>query len=226
MLAEAFSRACANLLMPGIVRIFLWCLLAYVVVGGVFAWVAGVLISSLTGAMGWEGAWLHWAGSLGGLMIAWFLFPLFYPVLMSFFDERMAEVIEKQDYPQLPVATPPFWPTFAQDMKFSLKAVLLNLLCLPLYFVPILGIGLYYGLNGYLLGVQFFRMSAGRRVGLAEAEALIVAHRSKIMLAGVGISISATIPVLNLAAPVLGVATLLHLFHLVTGAQRMEIIEP
>ncbi len=132
----------------------------------------------------------------------------------------MAEIIEREDYPQLPPAQPPFWPTLLQDVMFSLKAIGLNLICLPLYFSPLFGLALYYGLNGYLLGTQFFRMAAGRRASQADAERLRRSARFSIVSAGVAISFCSTIPVINLVAPLLGVAVMLHLFHALNGAEK------
>jgi uncharacterized protein involved in cysteine biosynthesis len=143
---------------------------------------------------------------------------------VSFFDDQIADTIERADYPQLTPAAPPFWPTFRQDLIFTLKAIALNVICLPFYLIPLVGWCLYYALNGYLLGTQFFRMSAGRRASKGEAEALLTANRGAILLAGVAISFFATIPLVNLIAPVLGVATMLHLFHGVRGTGRVEIL--
>ena len=44
------------------------------------------------------------------MIAAHLFFPLLYPILISFFDNTVADVIEHQDYPQLPPATGPFWP--------------------------------------------------------------------------------------------------------------------
>lgn len=224
MLLQSFTKAVQNLLNPGIWKIFLFCLLVYIAAGLAFAaglgWVAAQFATSdhipayLSGLI---------AGA-GGTVLAWFLFPLLYPVLMSFFDEAMAEKIERSDYPQLMRATPPFWPTFWHDVLFSLKAIALNLLFLPLYFIPLFGQLLYYGFNGYLLGAQFFRMSGGRRDSRATVEGLISQHRNKIILGGALIMLCATIPILNLAAPVLGVATMLHLYHALKGNNQVTIL--
>lgn len=226
MLVSNFSKALHNLLLPDIMKIFLLCMLAYIVGWSAVAWVLSGLISSYIATTATEGFFVHALGSVGGVVIAWFLFPLLYPVLISFFDEKIAEIIERKDYPQLPASQPPFWPTLTNDILFSLKAVGLNIICFPLYLIPMLGIILYYGLNGYLLGKQFFRMAAGRRVSESEAAILQKKAGNSILLIGVAISFCATIPILNLAAPVLGVATMLHLFHELKGANKQQILPP
>lgn len=226
MLATAFSKAFSNLFQAGVLKYFLISVLVYV-----FGWLGlssaiGVGIAELTGTIGAEKWFVGAIASFSSGVLAWFLFPLLYPILIGFFDEQVAEAIELKDYPQLPKATPPFWPTLAQDAWFSVKAILINLLCLPLYLIPLFGQVLYYGLNGYLLGAQFFRMSAGRRETRANVQALIAENRGKIITAGVGVMLAATIPFLNLAAPILGVAVMLHLYHLTRKNDRVTILNP
>ena len=224
MLLESFAKAFRDLLLPGIIKLFLLCLVAYAI--GWFALAGGLgwLIAYFTTGTQLTGiaAWV--IGTLGSTVLAWFLFPLFYPLLISFFDDAMADTIERSDYPQLMRASPPFWPTIWHDVVFTLKALLLNIVILPLFIIPPLHFIVYYVMNGYLLGAQFFRMAAGRRMGKPNADALVKRYRGKIALGGLAIMICATIPFLNLIAPVLGVATMLHLFHAVNGNNRVEIL--
>lgn len=226
MLMDAFGKALSNLLLPGMMKLFLLCVVAYMFGCSALAWLMGALLAALVGAPGAEGLFVQALGTVGGGVLAWFLFPLLYPVLVSFFDDYMAEAIERKDYPQLAPASPPFWPTFLQDALFSLKAVCLNILCLPLFLIPLFGQALYFALNGWLLGTQFFRMAAGRRMARPEAEALRKANNGQIFIGGAAISLCATVPVLNLAVPLLGVATMLHLFHMLNGTGKAEIIAP
>ncbi len=223
---SSFLKALRNLLLFDIIKLFFLCLLVYIFSWSVIAWALSAAISSYIGLVGTEGVFIHLFAGMGGVTVAWFLFPLLYPILISFFDDKIAEAIERADYPQLPPAQPPFWPTFASDFWFSLKALGLNIICLPLYLFPVIGLFVYYGLNGYLLGTQFFRMTAGRRVSVVEAKLMQKRAASSIFIIGVAISFSATIPVLNLAAPVIGVATMLHLFHELLGTNNQQIIPP
>ena len=226
MLIVTCAKALRNLLLPSIWKLFLICVVAYMVSWSIVAWVVTSVISASAGISGAEGFLFHIIGSVGGWMVAWFFFPLLYPILLSFFDDKIAEVIEKEDYPQLTPAQPPFWPTVLHDAVFSLKAVGLNILCLPLYFIPPLWVLVYFGMNGYLLGTQFFRMAAGRRVSMEQAKELQHKASGSIFMAGVIIVFCSTIPVLNLAAPVLGIATMLHLFHMLNGTKNQQVLPP
>lgn len=225
MLISSFKKAIHNLLLPDIIKLFLICIIAYMLGFGLLLWLLVEAFASYIGFSGSEGFIVHMVGSLGGITIAWLFFPLLYPILISFFDDKIAETIEREDYPSLPPAQPPFWPTIASDAWFSLKAVALNIICLPLYLTGI-GMFVYYGMNGYLLGKQFFRMAAGRRANEVEVRALEKKAGSAIFLIGLAITFSATVPFLNLVAPVLGVAVMLHLFHEVYGTNKQQILDP
>ncbi len=147
------------------------------------------------------------------VILAYFMFPLLLPIMVSFFDSTIATRIEARDYPDVPVPQPPFWPTLGQDMMFSLKVLLLNLLALPLYFIPLINIPVYYALNGYLLGREFFRVVAGRHVTPDVGKQIWRKNWLILLGCGVSITLCATIPFLNLIAPIWGVAVMVHLFH-------------
>lgn len=214
MLFIATLKAFRNLLLPGIMKIFLWCLLAYVAAFGAVVWGMTWLVDRFTSLPEMQGFMADALAAVGGMVLAWFLFPLLYPVLVSFFDEQVAEIIDEEDYADRPKAVAPFWPTLGNDVMFTLKALALNIVCLPLLLIPLLGLVVYYGLNGYLLGMQFFRMAAGRRVTREQADVLQKKYFTSILLTGVTISFLATVPFINLAAPILGVAIMTHLFYL------------
>jgi CysZ protein len=226
MLLTLIPKALQNLLLPPILKCVLGVLIAYMLGWSLLAWGASFAVNEVIGTQGVESWAAHLAGSFFGMMIAWFFFPLLYPILISFFVDTIATSIEREDYPQLPPAKPPFWPSFWQDVRFSLKAILLNLLLLPLYLVPLVNVAVYYALNGYLLGTQFFRMAAGRRISFGEAKALEGKARGTIMLTGIAVSVAATVPLINIAAPILGIALMLHLFHQLRGTPEVVIIPP
>ena len=72
---------------------------------------------------------------------------------------------------------------------------------------------LFWSLNGYLLGREYFTLVAQRRIGRGEAKALWRANRARIWGAGILMAAPLSIPLINLLIPVFGVATFTHLFH-------------
>src|SRR6185369_12150341 len=102
MIATIFNRSVRDLFIPDMLKLFLICLFAYIAGAWTLVWIVGNFITSLAGATGGQGFVLHWAVSIGGFAIVWFLFPLLYPILLNFFDDKIFAVIEQQDYPQIP----------------------------------------------------------------------------------------------------------------------------
>jgi uncharacterized protein involved in cysteine biosynthesis len=71
----------------------------------------------------------------------------------------------------------------------------------------------FWAVNGYLLGREYFTLAAMRHVGREGARALRRRHRGTIWLAGTLMAAPLSLPIVNLLIPVLGAATFTHLFH-------------
>jgi uncharacterized protein involved in cysteine biosynthesis len=84
--------------------------------------------------------------------------------------------------------------------------VALNLLALPLYFLPVLTLPLWLALNGYLVGREYAELVAARRLTPALAARLRRDRRLAFWLSGVVIAAMLAVPFLNLLAPVIGAA--------------------
>ena len=93
----------------------------------------------------------------------------------------------------------------------------LNLLALPFYLLtfwfPPFALAIFYCLNGYLLSREYYELVALRRLDTAAAVALRKANKQRLFLAGVIITFLFTIPIVNLFAPVIGVAAMAHVFR-------------
>jgi uncharacterized protein involved in cysteine biosynthesis len=98
--------------------------------------------------------------------------------------------------------------------RFVLVALLLNLVALPFYFLPGANLPIYLGLNGYLLGREYFELVAGQRLRLREVAQLRRQQRGRLWLAGVAIAAMLIVPVFNLVAPVVAIAFMVHLVAL------------
>lgn len=154
----------------------------------------------------------------GGLLsiaiwLSTFIYPLLLPVIISFFDTAIADKIEQREYPDLPEAQPPFWPNVSEDIRFTLKVIIINILMIPLYFIPIINFFCYYGVNGYLLGREFFHVIAGRHISREAGLLWRARYAISILMIGGLITFAATLPFVNIIAPILGVASMVHLFH-------------
>ncbi|MDP6485649.1 MAG: EI24 domain-containing protein [Alphaproteobacteria bacterium] len=165
-------------------------------------------------AMGWLESTMEWLGGIATLVLAWILFPSVVVLILSFFLEDVAQAVEDRHHPDLgPARVQPWREVVVIAMKFAFIAIVLNVLTLPLYillyFVGI-GIVLYYLLNGYLLGREYFELVALRRLTAADAATLRRAFSGRIVLCGALIAFLSSLPLINLLAPVMGTMLMVH----------------
>jgi CysZ protein len=156
----------------------------------------------------------------GGALIAMFLLSAFlmFPVaslVIGFFVEDIADAVEAKHYPHLPPADDiPFVDVMSDAAKFLGIMILANLLALIIYFAStLLAPIVFWVVNGFLLGREYFQMVAARRIGMEAASKLRKKHMIEIWFAGILMAIPLSIPVVNLLVPLLGVAVLTHQFH-------------
>ncbi len=212
---HAFSKGLSQLGDPQIRKVIWFSIAA---AGSVFTvlWLAvGALLGATTV---FTSGWLEWVvdllGGLATLVFTWFLFPAVISAVIGIFLEDIAEAVEARHYPALPpaaglpVAKAVMTVTAYLGIMIALNMVLLIFLLLPPLFPFV-----FYAVNGYLLGREYFELVALRRTGPEEARRLRKAHRGKLFLAGVATALLLTIPVVNLLAPVVVTAAMVHLFE-------------
>ena len=180
-------------------------------------WVA--VASLLYNAAFFEWRPLNWLidllGGLAVLVLSWLLFPAVVTAIMSFFLERIAAAVEDLDYPgRGPPRRQRIGATVAATLRLTGLTLLLNLLALPVYLlVPGINLFLFLTLNGYLLGREYFEVVALRRLDAAAARA---AHRRfglRVFLGGIMIATLFGLPLVNLVAPVIATAFMVHVFE-------------
>lgn len=160
-----------------------------------------------------------WA-SLGLLLVlsAVLMIPVSSAFTGLFLDE-VAAAVEARHYPDLPPATPPgLLASLRDSLAFMAVLVGANLAALLLYLLlPPAAPLIFWALNGYLLGREYFQVAAMRRLGRAGADAMRRRHMGQIWAAGCLMAVPLTVPVLNLLVPVIGAAAFTHLFHRLGG---------
>ncbi len=155
-----------------------------------------------------------WLSGAATFLLAIFLFPAVVTLIAGALLDYVVAAVEARHYPGLP---PPRDMRIAEIVfyvvKFTLLVLGLNLLALPLYLVPGLNLVVFWVLNGYLLGREYFEIVALRRLGQEQARSLRRANGGRVFLAGLLVAVLMTLPVLNLLMPVVGAAFLTHVFH-------------
>ena len=217
---------------PAFRRVF-WHSFAYSVATFVVVWLlAWLLLGWLNGLLGdwlttvelwgWVEEALLWLAGAGGVAVvavaSFLLFPGVMLVAMSFLLEEIAQAVEGRHYPALgPARSPPLRETLVGSVAFVGISLVLNLLVLLffwwLYLIPPFNLILFYSLNGYLLGREYFELVAQRRLPLKEVKTVRRSSRGQVFLAGVVIAFLLTIPLVNLVTPMVATAFMLHVFE-------------
>ncbi|UWQ50802.1 EI24 domain-containing protein [Leisingera caerulea] len=166
-----------------------------------------------------EVTWLDDLLSIGSLLLMLLLSVfLMVPVasaITSMFLDEVAQAVEDRHYPALPPAPRvPFWDAVKDTVNFLGLLIAANIMALFLYVLfPPAALFIFWGLNGFLLGREYFTLAAARRVGTAEAKKLRRRHAGTIWAAGTLMAMPLSVPLLNLVVPILGAATFTHLYH-------------
>jgi len=162
-------------------------------------------------------AWLRWPlqilGDFAVMGLAWLLFPAVSTTILSFFLDRVLDRLERQHYPALPPAhAVPLSAVLRSGARLLGLTIALNLLALPIYLaIPAINLFLFYLLNGYLLSREYFDLVALRRLDGVAARTLWRERRGRWIVAGVAIAALLSLPIANLAAPLVAAALMLHL---------------
>jgi len=198
------------------VRAVVWKSIGAAIAAFIILWFAtGFLITETSFfAIGWIEKTVDVLGGLATFVLTWLLFPAVASVAMSFFVDEVAVAVEEKHYPNLPdVREQPIGEILATTGKFLAIALILNLMVLPLYLIPGINLAIFYVLNGYLLSREYFEMVAFRRADGAMVAIMRSRFRIQLFLSGIVIAFLMTIPVINLLAPVIATAAMVHLFQ-------------
>lgn len=154
-------------------------------------------------------------GGLTVLVLSWLLFPAVATIIMGFFLNRVAAAIEALDYPAHDRRRhQPWGEASTVSLRLSVTTVVLNVLALPLYLLlPGINLVLFLALNGYLFGRGYFEVVALRHLDAAVAKALRHRFGGRIFFGGVAIAGMFALPLVNLVAPVIATAFMVHVFN-------------
>ncbi|MEE8393421.1 MAG: EI24 domain-containing protein [Rhodospirillales bacterium] len=212
---DAFAKAIGQLNDPAFRRVVMIGLAAALgVLVGLWMVIGFTLSSTALFAIGWLEFVADILGGLGAIVLAWILFPGVISAVVAFMLEDIAGAVEAKHYPNLPPTTEPgLAGALLATARFLAVVLAVNMVVLLFLFIPPLFPFVFYGANGYLLGREYFEMAAMRRMAPAEARSLRKAHRGRVFLTGTVIAFLLTVPVVNLLAPIIATAVMVHLFQ-------------
>lgn len=190
---------------------FLWSAALFVALVALAAW---TLAQFQVFGIGWLDSALDWLGGLAAFVIGLIIFPSLAVIVIGFYLESIARAVEARHYPDLPPARQqPVWEVALSGVRLVGVTVLLNIVALPLYFVPVLNLFVFYVLNGYLLGREYFELVALRRLEPSGAKALRRQFKWRVFAGGVVITVLFSIPLINWIMPVVATAFMVHVLE-------------
>jgi CysZ protein len=182
--------------------------------------VTAVLHTTQVVKWSWLDIGLDYVLGASAMWVSWLLFPLMIPLLGALLNDAIAQTVEREEYGVEQAPSLPLWPQIRGAIGFVCKSLVLNALALVFLIFPPLWLAVYYALNGWLLGRDFFETVAVRHVLPVEASSLRWRAKLPIWLAGIGLVVLSHIPVVNLSVPFVAVVAMVHVFWAERGMSR------
>jgi len=166
------------------------------------------------------------AAGLGIVVGAVFLMPAVTSLVAGIFVDEAAEHVEREYYPdEQPGVAVPFGLAMWETAKTALLTILVYLIALPFLFVAGAGAIVFFVATAWLLGREYFELAAMRFRPAAEAKAMRRDNATSVFIGGLIIAAFVSIPIVNLATPLFGMAFMVHLHKRLSGP-RAQLIEP
>lgn len=176
-------------------------------------------VQELVVYFGVPGGWLAWmagiAGGLGAALLAVWLFVPAAVLIATLYSDRVADAVDRRFYPALP--NPRGAPIAVQawdGVVLALQVLALQVVSLVLaLLIPGAGLVLGWLITGWAIGRGLFVAVAMRRMDRRQALQAYADRRWVVLGQGAALALAATVPLLNLMVPVLGVAALTHVLN-------------
>jgi uncharacterized protein involved in cysteine biosynthesis len=166
------------------------------------------------------------AAGLGVVLGGIFLMPAITSSIAGFFVDDVGDLVEREYYPaEEPGAALPLGISVIEGIKIALLTILVYLIALPFVLLAGAGFLVFFIATAWLLGKQYFELAAMRFRPPAEAKLMRRDNAATIFAAGAIIAAFVSVPIVNLATPLFGMALMVHLHKRLSGPRR-ELIEP
>ena len=166
------------------------------------------------------------AAGLGVVFGGILLMPAITSLVAGVFVDEVADHVEREYYPaERPGVALPFGRAMQEGVKVALLTIVVYLIALPFVFIAGMGFFAFFIATAWLLGREYFELAAMRFRPPAEAKAMRRDNAALIFTAGLVIAAFVSIPIVNLATPLFGMAFMVHLHKRLSGP-RPELFEP
>jgi CysZ protein len=196
----------------GLHRLIAW------LIGGGGGWLEVALGSNAHGpinALEWV---LTIAAGFGLIAGAIFLMPAVTSIVVGLYADEIAGLVEREYYPADRPGTPvPIARALIEGIKAALLALVVYLVALPFLLLAGVGAIIFFIATAFLLGRVYFELAAMRFHPVDEAKRLRKARQGGVFVAGLLIAAFVSIPIVNLATPLFGMALMVHVYKRLTS---------
>jgi len=152
------------------------------------------------------------AAGLGIVFGAVLLMPAITSLVASIFVDEVAGHVERTHYPAEPPGIAlPLSLAIPEGVKTAALTILVYLIALPFVFLAGAGFLIFFLATAWLLGREYFELAAMRFRPPEEAKAMRKANAATVFTAGLVIAAFVSIPIVNLATPLFGMAFMVHM---------------
>ncbi len=191
---------------------------------------AGVLLAALVWAAltalgprielpwSWAATGLEWLAGVAVVLLALVLLPPAGMLIAGLLLDAAAHRVETRAFPDDPPGRN-LAPQegLAAGLRIASLALALNVLAIPLLFIPVVNVIAYLALNAFLAGREYFSLASLRFRSWREGRALRRRHWGRIFLAGLGVAVWMSVPMLNLTTPLFAIAVMTRLHKRVSA---------
>lgn len=219
---SAALRAIAEVFEPPFRAVF-WKLIGFTLAALAMIWI--ILQALVTGFVELPYPWLETVLSVltgvGAIIGLGFLIAPVSALFAGLFQDDIAAVVERQDYPADPPGKPmAVLPSLVLAVKFTGVVLAGNIFALFLLLIPGVNLVAFFLVNGYLLGREFFEFAAMRFMPVEEARRLRKAHGGTVFAGGLIIAALLAVPILNLITPIFATIFMMHVFKRMQSRMR------
>lgn len=177
--------------------------------------IPGALFLPITGQVQGIGSLFSLGSIIYLLGLSVFLMVPVASIFTGLYLNDVSDAVERKHYAGLPPRNRvPFREGVTDGLRYFGLLVALNVLGMGVFAISNgWGMIILYVVNGFLLSREYFTMVARRRHDLETARDLQKRHMLLLWLPGIVLAIGLSVPVLNLAMPLVGAAVFTHLYH-------------
>ncbi len=178
------------------------------------------LLTPLLGSWHWTATALVWLTGAGMFLGAIFLIAPVSAAFAGIFLDDVAAAVEARHYPgDTPGEPMAIIPGIFLAAKFLLVVAAANLVALMLVLLPGINFAIFFLVNAYLIGREYFQFAAMRFRPEAEVNRLRRDNNLTVFLAGLVIAGFMAVPILNLATPIFAAAVMVHLHKMISARE-------